>query len=413
MFSVHLIPEARANLNFDPMPCEATTQFLWNESNRFYTPLINRRVFPRSILMNLVRRGEWIPEMGVQLTTLQFERSAPTTNPVWSDITSIPDGQEGGNCLPPTTRINVASTTRTFNLSRVAFRGPDICNIDIMPDFALRSQLQNSVEVMVDYVKIVWEMHYRAELFKYSMTKVVVDSCTAPTTSTTMAATYPASCPTQPLSLAILRQLSIALMRDGAGADALLRGAGGNPLMNVIVSSETRGNIVRQNPLIRDDIRWSNMNSILVRGFGVTESFGDFVFLVDPFPRRFTCSGGVFTEVIPFSLTGASRGQKAIVNPSWKTATDEESTIFDPNEVIFLVPSPPLNPHPQVRFDPVNYTGELMLKNILDEQCNPNGTIVHHRMELMAASMPNEPERGVSIVHLRCDPEGCTTACAT
>lgn len=395
------------------MSCEATTAFLWAESGRFYTPLINRRVFPRSILMNLVRRGAWTPEMGVQLTTLQYERSAPIENPTWSDITTIPDGQEGGNCLPPTTRINIASTTRTFNLSRIAFRGPDICNIDIMPSFALRSQLQNSVEVLVDYIRLVWEIHYREEFFKYAQTKVVLDDCTNPTTTTTMAATYPAAQASQPLHLAILRQLSIDLMRDGAGAEALLRGGGGNPLLTVLVSSETRGNIVRQNPNIRDDIRWSNQNSMLVRGFGVTEAFGDFVFLVDSFPRRFSYSGGVYTKIPPFSLTSASRGQKAIVSSAWKTATYEESTIFDPNVVTFLIPTPPTNPHPQVRFDPVNYTGDLRLMNILDETCNPNGTVVHHRMELMAASMPNEPERGVAIVHLRCAPEGCTTACAT
>jgi hypothetical protein len=134
------------------MSCEATTAFLHAESGRFYQPLVNRRVFPRSILMNIIRRGEWVPEMGTQLTTLQFERSAPTeANPSWEDITTIPDGQEGGNCLPATTRINVASTTRQFNLARKAFRGPDICNIDIMPSFALRSQLQASIQVVVDY----------------------------------------------------------------------------------------------------------------------------------------------------------------------------------------------------------------------------------------------------------------------
>lgn len=393
------------------MSCESTSHFLHEESGRFYLPLVQRRVFPRSILLNIIRRGEWVPEMGTTLTRLQFERSAPTdANPTWEDITTVPDGQEGGNCLPATTRINIASTTRQFNLARKAFRGPDICNIDIMPAFALRSQLEASVQVMVDYVRLIWEIRYRHEYFRFSQTKVVVDDCSAPTTTTTMATTYPASQANRPLNLAILRQLSIDLMRDGAGAESLLRGAGGNPLLTVLVSSETRGNIVRQNSSVRDDIRWSNQNSMLVRGFGVTEAFGDFVFLVDSFPRRFSYSGGTYTEIAPFSLTAATRGQKAIVASAYKTASYEESFIFDPAVVTFLIPRPPTAPHGQVQFNPVNYTGELSLKNILDETCNPNGTVVHHRMEVMAASMPGEPERGVAIVHQRCPAEGCVAS---
>jgi hypothetical protein len=201
-------------------------------------------------------------------------------------------------------------------------------------------------------------------------------------------------------------------MRDGAGADAILRNNGA-PLMTVIASSEAAGNLIRQNEGIRNDIRWSNQNNILVSAFGVSYSYGDFVFLIDAFPRRFTYAGGTYTEVAAFSLTAASKGQKAIVNSSWKTATKEESFIFDPNVVTFLIPRPPVAPHPDFRFDPVNFTGAVTLKNIPDRVCNPDGNIIYHRMHLGAASMPGEPERGVAIVHLRCSPEGCTTSCAS
>lgn len=351
--------------------------------------------------------------MGTTINQLVYERSAPTeAEPTWSAISSIPDGQEGGSCLPAATKIGVASTTRSFNLARRVLEGPDICNIDTMPVFDLQMQLQSTFGILGDYARIEWEIRYRHEYFRLCQTKVVVDDQSAPTTTTTMASTYPAAEATQTLSLKILRRLSIDLMRDGAGAESLLRNNGA-PVLTVITDSETAGNIARQNEAIRQDIRWSNQNSLLVQKFGVSYDFGGFAFLIDTFPRRFTYSGGTYTEVPAFSLTAATKGQKAIVNSSWKTATKTETFIYDPNVVTYLIPRPPVAPHPNFRFDPVDFTGAIKLMNIPDRVCNPDGNVIYHRMHMGAASMPSEPERGVAIVHLRCDPEGGNTACAT
>lgn len=394
------------------MSCEATTAFLTAETGRFM-PLMNRRVFAVSLWANLVRRGEWMPEMGVSINQLIYERSAPTeAEPTWTDINTIPDGQEGGSCLPASTRISIASTTRSFNLARRVLEGPDICNIDTMPVFQLQRQLGDTFKILGDYARIEWDIRYRHEYFRLCQTKVVVDSCTAPTTTTTGATSYSATCATQPLAFNLVQRLSIDLMRDGAGAESLLR-YNGQPLLNVITDSETAGNITRQNANLRNDIRWSNRNNLLVTAFGVSESILGFVFLIDPYPRRFSCSGGTRAEIPAFSLTAATKGQKAIVNSSWKTAAETEHFVYDPNVVQFLIPRPPVAPHPNFRFDPVDFTGAVTLKNIISRECNPDGNIIFHRMHMGAASMPVEPERGVAIVSTRCDPEGCVTTCGT
>jgi hypothetical protein len=363
--------------------------------------------------MNLARRGEWFPEMGTVLNQLIYERSAPTeAEPVWTAIDSIPDGAEGGSCLPPSTKISIASTNRQFNLARKVLEGPDICNIDIMPAFQLQRQLSDTFMILGDYARIEWEIRYRHEYFRLCQTKVVVDDCNNPTTSTTMATTYPAACATKPLAFNLLQRLTIDLVRDGAGAEALLR-YNGSPLLNIITDSESAGNITRQNAELRNDIRWSNSNNMLVTAFGVSESILGFVFLIDPYVRRFTCSAGVHTEVPAFSLTAATKGQKAIVNPSWKVATETETFVFDPNVVQFLIPRPPVAPHPNFRFDPVDFTGAVTLKNIISRECNPDGNIVYHRMNMAAASMPDQPERGVAILSTRCDPVGCVAVCGS
>jgi hypothetical protein len=395
------------------MACDAVMDILQRESGRIMTPILKRRTFPRSIIMSLIRRGTFPNEMGETLTAVVYERSAPTdAEPTWNTMT-IADGAEGGLCLPPATKIPIASTTRTFSLARRVLEGPDICNIDIRPAVDLYNQLGSVAGILADYARIEWEIHDRHEYFRLCQTKVVVDSCTDPTFTDTMATTYPAVCPTLPLSMATVRIFANALLLDGAGAEALLRGQGGSPVGTMIVSLETRGNIIRQNAAIREDIRFSNEANILIRAFGVSHSYGDIVWLVDPYNRRFDCADGVSTEIAAFSLTAATKGQKAIVRPSYKTAPYEESTWFDPNVFTQLMLEPPVAPYPNFKFTPVDYTGMVQMYNIPDRTCNPDGNIIFHRMHLAAASYPVEPERGVAFLHERCDPEGCDTACAT
>lgn len=379
------------------------------------TPIVQRRVFPRSIILSLIPRGEWLPAMGTSINILQYERSAPTAVQTWQSV-AVTDGQEGGSCLPPVTDISVASTNRSFSLSQAAFHGPRICNIDSMPSFDLYNQLDATAGIIGDYVKLIWEQRYREEYFRLCNTKICYDNCSPNFTRTdTMATTYPSSvCPTKALDIGILRAISIEFMRDGAGAESLLRGAGGEPLLTVITDSEAAGDVRFKNLEIRQDIRWSNQNSLLLRNFGVgMDDFGGFTFIVDSTPRRFICNAGTYTQVLPYDITAASRGQKAIIRAAWKTAPVSETVVFDREVMSFLIPRPPTSPHPDFQFNPVNYVGDMKLLNILDEQTNPDGNIVFHRMRVMAASKPGSIERGAAIAHLRCEPAGCSTGCAS
>lgn len=392
------------------MACEAVTDFLTRETGRFMVPILERRTFPRSLWMSIIRRGAFPNGYGETINTLVYERSAPTeADPTWQSIATV-DGAEGGACLPPTTLIDIASTTRSFSLQRVVLQGPDICNVDIMTAFDLQNQLKSVAGILGDYSRIMWEIKDRHEYFRLCQTKVVVDDCANPTESTTMATTYPASCPDLPMSMGILRKYAIQQMRDGAGADALLR-MNGAPIGTIIASNELTGNIIRQNVGTREDIRFSNQANMLVTTFGVSHSYEGLVFLIDPYPRRFSCSAGTFTEIPAFSLTAATKGQKAKVNPSWRTAADEETFWFDPMVLTQMIPEPPTAPYAGFNFDPVNYTGVVKTINGYDRTCNPDQNIIYHRIHLAQSSMPVEPERGVAFVALRCDPEGCVAVC--
>lgn len=396
------------------MSCESVTDIVVRETGRFLPNTIYGRVFGRSPWMGLVRRGTFPMGLSQTINVLTYERTAPTVaEPEWTDVTVV-DGQEGGACLPTPREIGIGSTTRSFNLKRAAIHGPRFCAEEFRSVFDLEMQLSRIASILADYTILEWEIRDRHEYFRNTMTKVSVTDCYNPTETTTTATTYPAVCPTQPLSFSVLERYRIQLLRDGATS---ILNNNGTPVLTVIASIEAIGNIIRANADIRDDIRWADSgkgdNSRLLRAFGVNSTYGGFMFIADMFPRRFTCAAGVFTEVPAFSATAATKGQKALVNPAWRTAPYEETHIFDPDVFHQLVPQPIVAPHPKFRFDAVNYTGDWKILNILDEVCNPDGNLIRHRGILAAGSMPVHPERGVSIVHQRCDPLGCVTTCTS
>ncbi len=399
------------------MSCDAIQDVLTRESGRI-GPEIYNRVFQRSPWIKLIQRGVFPDGMGHTISTLTYERSAPTqAEPTWLALT-VNDGDiaEGGLCLPPAQQVGVASTIRNYNLARRVLQGPDFCVENIRFSFQLRDQLEAVISILTEYAMIEWEIRDRHEYLRLVKWKVTVDSFLTESTSTT--SPYFAACPTSILTQGVLNRWRIRLLRDGAITSALGM-ENGSPILTLIVSAETSEDLIFRNADIRQDIRWGKPNELL-SPFGVDRSYRGFYHLIDTYPIRGTCAAGVFTEVAAFtstpgaySGTAATKGVKTEVATAWTTAPYEISFIFDPTVFDQLIPKPITNPHPKFRFDPVNYMGEWNVKNIPDRICNPDGTILFHRGILGAASKAVHPERGAAFLHLRCDPAlNLVTSCS-
>lgn len=394
---------------------EGIPDVVTRETGRFVNSIYNR-IFGRSPLIDNTRRDVYPLGLSQTLNVLTYERTAPyEADPTWQDVT-VADGQEGGTCLPPVKEISVGSTTRNFNPKHYAIHGPPFCATDFRSVFELSQQLSRIADVLSDYVRLLWENRDRNEYFRTVQTKVVVNDCYNPTADTTGASSYPASQATYPMMYAVLAKYRIRLLRDGANA-APITTSGGGPILMVFASAETIGNLIRVNTDIRQDIRWAESGNQsaarLLQGYGVTHTFGGFVFIEDLYPRRFTYSNGVYTQVPTFLESAATKGKKADLNPAWIVAPYEETTIFDPSVLTQLVPNAITNPQAMFRFDPVRYTGDWKILNIPHLTDNPDGTIMRHRAVLTSATMPVHPERGVAFVHLRCEPIGCQTTCTS
>lgn len=385
------------------MACDNITDILVRESGRFGTD-IYKRIFKRSPWVTLVKRGVFPAAMGETISVLTYERSAPTdAEPTWSDV-AVVDQAEGGACLPPATKVAIGSRTRSYNLKRRVLEGPDFCAEEARTVFALADQLNAITDILAQYTMIEWEIRDRHEYFRNTKHKVVIDSCT-PTMTSTSATTYPAVCPTGTLNQGVLNLLRQKLIRDGA-ADSAMGVMDGSPVLTAIMSAETSDRIIFENADIRQDLRWGKPSELLA-AMGVERSYRGYFHLIDPYPRRFSCEGGVYTEVPAFATTAVTKGNSAEVNPNWEaiaTAPFEETFIFDPEVFHQLIPEPITNPASNFRFDPITYTGDWKVKNIPDRVCNPDNNILYHRGVLAAASKPVHPERGMSIIHRRCAP---------
>lgn len=386
------------------MSCTAITEVTTSESGRFIANEIYTRYFARNPIIRLTQRGV-VPEgMGDSWSVLTYERSAPTdAEPLWHNVLSSElDGGEGGLCLAPATKVGIASTTRSFNMKRRFLEGPDFCAESMRGPFALMQQLNAITDILGDYARLEWEIRYRHDYFNLVKRKVVVDGC-PPTESNTGAATYPASCPTSVLTQGILNRYGEKLKRDGADQSAMMTD-NGSPVLTLICSQETSDNLIFLNADIRQDLRWGQPNELLKPFITDNRVYRGFIHVIDQYPRRFTCAGGVFTEVPAFDLAAATKGVKAEIRTAWEVAPYEESVIFDPTVYTSLIPRPIGTVAAKFPFNPVNYTGIWEVKNIPDRKCNPDGNILYHRGILAEAPMPVHPERGVAFVHLRCDP---------
>lgn len=389
------------------MSCAGITDIVVRETGRFMPGEIFRRTYGKSPWMTFMPRGIYPGGLSQVINTLTYERNAPTdASPTWNPMTVI-DGQEGGACLPVPDLIDIGSTTRNFQLYRRALHGPQFCAEEFRTVFDLRLQLDAITAIIAQRVRLEWEIRDRHEYFANVQTKVVVNDCATPTEDTSTSSTYPAACPTQTLGLGLLDKYRLQLLRDGA-ADSALLSNNGSPVLTVIASPEWIGNTIRTNSDIRADVRWADSGqgdrARLVQAFGINHTYDGFMFMGDLFSRRFTCTGGVYTEVPAFVQVAATKGFKYDINPAYRTAPYEEIFIFDPEVMTQLIPQPITNPAPNFRFDPVSYVGDIKILNIPDEKCNPDGNILRHRIIMAAASMPKNVWKGVAFVAKRCDP---------
>ena len=382
------------------------TDILVREAGRIGTDIYNRN-FATSPWIHLTPRGVFPAAMGESIGVLTYERNAPTSVHQWMDVT-IADGQAGGTCIPAAQQVDMGSTLRNYNLKRLALKGPRFCAEEQRPVFALRDQLDSIVGVLAEYSRIEWETRDRHEYMRLCKRKVIINDTGVFEDNTGKPGfdTFTWGTPGV-LTQGVLDKFSLKLQRDGAGQSAMGK-LDGRPVFTVILGAEASENIIKGDDDNRNDLRWGKPDELL-RQIGVERTYRGIFHVVDPYPIRYKVVGaapGVLTEVSPFIASAATKGTKVDINPEWEDPTIaiwEVGYFYDRTVFNQLIPEPIVAPHPKFKFDPVTYTGDWAILNILDEVENPRGQIIFHHGILAAGSKPIHPERGIAFMYKRCD----------
>ena len=378
-------------------------QLLVKESGRI-GPDIYRKTVDTSPWLKLVKQDAWPDEMGDSVSVMVYERSLPydangNLKTAWTALASnaltgvAGDGtgtaSESSNAVAPKGgTVEFGQTLRSYNLSHTALESPDVSLNDLRFPLKRKEQLSNIMQILTENTSQVWVERYRDEYVRVSENKLTATTRAAGSGENTVfgvinkpdytacgsfAAPSTTSSENLVLTQGMLDRCYLALIRDGAGAEAYSR-QNGAPVFLAIMSHETSDALIKANTGIRDDFRWSDRANELLAPLGVQRTYRNWFHLIDPFLPRYnydTTNGWV--RVRPYVRTAVSgefgstdprrRGVRYELNPAYLTADYEDTIIFTPTVFTSLVPKP-LGDFGQMQFDPQNYRGEFTWKNI-------------------------------------------------
>lgn len=390
-----------------PTNCAAVTNALLAETGRLQTPIFRRAARKRPIIRLMSKtRGAWADGMGVTVGAVTFERMQPDTQAgLWANIAPS-DGDSVNACLPPTDTAVFGQTTRTYTPQHMAINTDHFCIRDIMFDWQYADFLRNITAGFSDIAEWTWANRYTTEYVRLSGHQVVLRNA-GPVDGA--GSGYPGLVPTSVLSQGYLNDVYMDLYREGGDLASGIDEATESPVFTIIAGATVLKNILQNNADIREDNRFAYMgskdNPMTPTWPGMPtrrRNYGGFIYEVDPYPRKFTFSGGTFTEIRPFVKSSTTKGSKWEVNPAYKAAPIIETIVWHESTYQSLAVNTVANPAPGWNFQANNWMGEFTPRNILHETCNPDGTIIFFRALFADASKPINPAVGYSILSLDC-----------
>jgi hypothetical protein len=389
------------------MSCEAINNYLATESSRLGPWFYQKKLFAKSPELALIPRVVYPDQMGYDFRILTYERAAPTAIASWTTASSFSaDGESAdcGACANTFNAVDAGYTTRTVTLYKYGLKSRMICVEDVKRAWNFSQQLQAIRSNLGNFVKLLFEQRAREDMFTFTKYKVVCDGTIYGNNTATGATSYPAACATDVLQQALLDAYYNILYRDGA-ADGAVGMNGSAPILPLVIGPEASRALLLQNANDRADIRDAAPGE-LIKGMFATRSYRNFAHVVTPFPRRFTCSGGAYTEVAPFGSESKTILTGAELAAAYKNAPYEEATIWNTQVINHMVPAVTTSPGGGTQFDPASYAGEWIWSNVKgtnDE--NVFGSYGRFYGRIHLAPMPIRPELGVSIVFRRCNPD--------
>lgn len=370
-------------------------------------PDIRRKTLNSSVWSSDLVPVESFPEgMGDVIRLLTYERARALNvgktaieKQTWTQVAAS-NGEAGGSCLPPVTKLTVGTTFREYSLSHTAIESPDLCVNDLRGAFQRNVQLNNLRGILVDNTNAI-VIERRRDNYRANCDHKVVVTTNGLVDDTTW--TLPGAAPSK-LTQGVLNKYYVVINRLG-GVNHPLDRIDGAPYYGLICGME-QSEYIKQEPENRDAFIRSPRVSELLKPLGVQFVNKGYIHLVDPMPPRYNIVSSAWVEIqpwVPEEIEDSGHGYRLVPNDAYDSAVWEESFIFVPSVYSVLVPKTITSPGGETSFKPVDYRGAWKWKNIEDRDNNPDGTIGYFRGIYMDGAKSDLTELGVAFRHARCD----------
>lgn len=388
--------------------CQAVTNAFIYETGRIGPDLFRRGAAMRPIV-GLVgsNRGTWTNSMGVTVSNVTFERSFSTSvaNP-WSDIAPS-DGASVNACLPPVTTVAFGQTQRQMTPQTMAIQTGYFCIRDILFDWQFSKNLSAVKNVLNARTSWEWARKWTNDYVDNAGHNLTAIHSTSQIFDNGSSGYSVANAPTAALNYSMLETIWTSQYREGPSVQGVAMDTEA-PVAVAIVSDETYRELIRNNTALAASINYAWMgarddNPLLPSGIPKKRRlFGAYVFYTDPYPRRFVILNGAYVEIPVWVSSPTTKGNKQEINPDWVAAPYEETIIYTPDNFRSLAYNTMTNPSPTWNFDAINSMGDWSVRNILERDCNPDGTEIFWRAVFGDVAEPINPAVGYSILSLRC-----------
>lgn len=401
------------------MPNSATCQSVTNafiyETGRIGPELFQRSSRKRPIV-GLVGadRGVWPHGMGVTISNMTLERSLSTsTSDPWTTVS--PSDGNTNNCLPAVTTVAFGQTQQNMTPQAMALETGYFCIRDILYDWQFTKVLNGVKGVLADRTSWEWARKWTNDYYSiagHNLTLTVggvVDNGTAGYST--------ANPPTAALDFGTLEEIYAAQYREGSSVQRYTLEDTQAPAGEVIISDEAYRNLLRNNPTLATQVNYAYMgakdgNPLLPSGIEKRRKvFGNWVIYTDPYPRRFALTGNNYVEVPVWVSSATTKGNKQTINPAWLAAPYEEFIVYTPDNFRSLAYNTMTNPAPGWNFNAINSMGDWSARNILERDCNPDGTQIFWRAVFGDVAEPINPNVGFTGLALRCNYQHSLTNC--
>lgn len=404
----------------------------FREMTEHLSPEIYRKASMSNPWLTAIPRGVFPEGTGLNQDSAVIANSEPTNDvPAWQAEADInADTNTEGHCALTYSEVDWGVNVRHYTPEKSALKGPLVCRDELTFDFMVDQYLGSYIEEITKNAARYQTNRLREQYISYSNKAIATSgfpiTAGVSLSATAGSATLPSTQATSELTYEMLNAVAMQLIYAGAtdpDSNGYISLGPDGPLFTLLIHPEMSNKLIRDNPDVRNDIRYADMGmgdqSDLLKRLGATRRFYNFQLLPDVIPPRYEYTGGQYVRVNTFTTSAATgKGQQSVVSTAYQNATYEAAIVLHPKAITVEFVKPK-NGAASANFNPANYMGDWTwvtggYRLGLDPVTCPDPTEKYgrHFSEIRWGIKPIFPEYAYTIIYKRCQTPIGTITCS-